>query len=94
MRLNTRERHARQAAAQREARKFSSDAKAFEADRIMREYEKAYAACNGRDIQLMYASGWVRGKGIANTYRLGNLERMTQALWARVHEQEIQPEAD
>jgi len=89
MRLTARERTARHAAASRERKLFASDSAAIKADRIMREYEKAFEACNGRELSLQYASGWVRSPQLTSTYRLADLERMTQVLWARVHEQEI-----
>lgn len=75
------------------------DEKYIHADSIMREYEKAYAAYHGHDIQLKYYTGWVTRVGHDGTQaqmakwgpvRLHDLPARTAELWSRVHAQEIE----
>ena len=89
MRLTAQQRRQRHEAATKVRREFEQDSVRFQADRIMREYEKAYEAANGRPIILRYLRGWCDAKEWAGRYRLKEVERLTQNLWARVHEQEI-----
>jgi hypothetical protein len=89
MRLTAAERRQRHESAVKKRRQFEQDSARFMADRIMREYEKAYEAANGRSITLRYLSGWCDAKEWVGRYRLKEVERLTQNLWARVHEQEI-----
>jgi hypothetical protein len=89
MRLTAAERRQRHESAVKQRRQFERDSARFVADRIMREYEKAYEAANGRSITLRYLSGWCDAKEWVGRYRLKEVERLTQHLWARVHEREI-----
>ena len=60
--------------------------RAFNADRILRNYEEAYEAANGNSIALEYRGGWVYrtgGADWAGPYRLTEVERMAAILWSR-----------
>lgn len=96
MRLTAKERRIRRERAHDMRVREDRDERNMHHDEIMREYEKAYAAANGRDIRLQYTSGWVRQAGVVGgtaftwgPHRVRELPRMAQQLWARVHEQEL-----
>ena len=70
------------------------DAAFIKADRIMREYESAYAAANGSTIVLEYRHGWCVSDKWVSPYRLAEVENLTQTLWARAQlRQELENES-
>lgn len=81
------------------------DEMAMHVDEILRAYEHAYEAYNGRKIVLCYVRGFARLDGaqtprhdgvavIMKGYRLKELQAMTRELEARIHAAELGGDSD
>ena len=67
---------------------------------ILRAFEEAFTAQMGEECRMIYHNGYAvfeRPTRFRFKYRVRELERMTQILWARMHERDLligMPESD
>lgn len=87
--MTSRMRHIQSNEREREAKARQYADRQFEIDSVMERYREAYRAVHGVDIVLTYTSGWVRSRQFTTPYRLADLSKLTDNLWARLHEQEL-----